>query len=503
MTIDFSVIDKKFELEFSSRFRKANRLWQSEHEKQFLLCMGYCPLCDIRAIMQGSYCEARSLEKSHIPLPRAKGETICMLCREHNLDATKGGISTAGARQAGEIRRYFEQKTLVVGSSWDVQKKYIDSLLKHTMSTDLIRSRLFKIRTENTLCLEQFKEYVIFTAQALFRDNQWIRAYDLLRHANEIEFKNTPTEIQLRLQLEMANCLRRIGYSKLAMDLYFLSSRCAIKNRIYFSNPNIDPALRISETYIPYSWSDVYLAIISSAKENFSGNAKDEYCLYANFALSRISRVRNNQEALEAARIAEQESQDINRAYHRKGNLIQAKAIIGHLDDEEALFEFIDIAKYWETLSPFHSALALARASVAVIGFGTIRRRNDIVRIQKSHFCLQKAREMFGRLEADSFYYAASKNLHTLEYIFKNELQETIGLKSYIHDAQLLLNDLGLDRPEMPGPILIQTNKWVRLDRNRYSKEVVPATFFPVLESTPSQDGVFFRGTIEELINWY
>ena len=503
MTIDFSVIDKKFELDFSSRFRKTNRLWQSEHEKQFLLCMGYCPLCDIRAIMQGTYSEPRSLEKSHIFFPRAKGKAIRMLCREHNLDATKGGMSTAGARQAAEIKCFFERKTLLADSSWNLQKQYIDSLFKHSMSTDLIRSILFEIRSENTLCLEQFKEYVIFAAQALFRDNQWIRAYDLLRHANEIEFKNTPMKIQLQLQVEMANCLRRIGYSKLAMDLYFLSSRCAINNKIYFTNPNIDPTLRLSESYIPYSLSDIYLAIISSAKENFSGNTKDEYCLYANFALSRISRVRNSQESLEAARIATQESQDINRAYHRKGNLMQAKALIVHPDDEESLIEFTDIAKHWETLSPFHSALALAHASVAAIGFGIIRRRNDIVRIQESHSCLKKAREIFGKLEADSFYYAASINLHTLEYIFKSELQETIYLKSSIDESQFLLKEMGLDHPEMPGPILIQPKKWVRLDRNKYSKGVTPATFFPVLESTPSQDGVFFRGTIEELINWY
>ena len=110
---------------------------------------------------------------------------------------------------------------------------------------------------------------------------------------------------------------------------------------------------------------------------------------------------------------------------------------------------------------------------------------------------------MFGELQAHSFYYAVSINLNMLEYIFKNELKETIDLKDYINYAQRLLNDLGRQPPDMPGPILVQANKWVRLDRNKYSKVVDPATFFPVLKCTESQDGVYFEGKDDELVNWY
>ena len=479
---------------------KGARPKPAKNFEKLVLYGGYCVLCDLENMCEaeGNITYYEPPQRAHVPFPRCIGEEIHMLCNRHNLEATNQTHGYVGARQKLQIKGH-DRNRKNAPNLLDVQGR-MDELTPSVENSKLILFELQRIRTNFRLSVEQFKVYSLMQGRALYRINKWKHAYDLLRHANEVQPQKTPLEIQLQLQLEMANCLRRLGHHALSTDIYYLTAHCSAKACLPLSsNPSLDPRFRLSEMYVTQEMELPYQEILNSIVFY-----KPEQQAHFFLNQSRFYRGNISKAAIAQLNYSVNESSEW-QSHHRKSNYLQTLAIHNPWDNE-APTELEKIAKEWKIRgSPFHEALAYARAGVCWIGIGIERSIVHASELNNAHHCFSKAMEVFRSLNNDEFINRLAQNINVLEETFPALFQKDLDIIEYLNDTLFLEQQApGLFTPNMPGPILIKPGEFYRFKKKKYSEYVkLPTNLMPILLNSDSKKVVFYRKTKELLLNWF
>ena len=471
--------------------------------RSLLRWMGYCPLCDLDNAMRGAGVDsARSrLERSHLPHDRLHGSEFEFTCREHNLDATTDRHVAAGARMADRLRRFLKEKRDLPPSRWAGVASDLGRMMRLREDPMRVHRILEEIRFQYRLDVRQFKVYATIAARALYRGNECQRAYDLLRLANKLRFRECPIEIQLELQVELANCLRRLGHARASAGVFFASARCALLGGVRFENFATDPALRVGETAIPAGWEAEFGAIVEAARDSRMRGLGEEASALLRYNLVRLDRDRQSDADLRRGEDALRNLDAFERR-HRQGNLLQEHALSCDDAAPEAAERLGELAEQWSGVSPFHSALAEARSAMAWIGFRTVRSPDHDKRLLRARECLERARLGFDRVDNDAFYDAVSHALHQLELATPSLGVRTDGLEKYVLEARALRSS-GVSRYlRMPGPILVAPDDWRCLDASdlRTAEEI---GFLPSVRFDPVEDLLVTDSSWTSRLNWY